>query len=221
MFIGHIGAAMGLKKAAPDSPFGTLLLAANLPDVLFPPLFLAGVEKAMVSADTARLMPFDFPHYPWSHSLLMVAVWGALLGGAFWIKNRNLAEAGVILLAALSHWALDFISHRPDMPLWPAGAGYGLGLWDSLPGILAVEGGIFIGGTALFLSASKAKDRTGKWAFWGLVLFLVPLYFLSLFSPPPADMKAFGYSGIAGQFILASWGYWIDRHRLSSPAVRP
>lgn len=215
MFVGHLGAGLALKKISPKTSLGTLFLAADLPDIIFPPLLLAGVEEAKVSANTARLMPFEFPNYPWSHSLLMVLVAGAVLGGAFWLKNRDPAEAGIICLAAFSHWVLDFISHRPDMPLWPGSAGYGLGLWDSAPGIIIVELAVFAGGIAFYLSASKEKNSAGKWAFWGLIIFLVPVYFVSLFSPPPPDMKAFGYGGIIGQVILVAWGYWIDRNRVS------
>jgi membrane-bound metal-dependent hydrolase YbcI (DUF457 family) len=213
MFIGHFGAGMALKKLSPSTSLGTLLLAADLPDVIFPILMLAGIEEAKVSADTARLMPFDMSNYPWSHSLLMIFIAGSLLAGGFWLKNRNILETLAIILAALSHWLLDFISHRPDMPLWPGSAKFGLGLWDSLPGTLLVEIGIFALGILIFLKSSEAVNKAGKWGFWWFVIFLLPLYFGSLFGPPPPDMKAFGYVGIIGQFIFVGAGYWIDRNR--------
>ena len=42
-----------------------------------------------------------------------------------------------------SHWLLDLVVHRPDLPFYPGPSPkVGLGLWHSLPGTLVVELGL-------------------------------------------------------------------------------
>lgn len=53
----------------------------------------------------------------------------------------------------LSHRVLDFVTHRPDLPLWPGGPLAGLGLGNSVPGTIVVEGGSFAAGTWAYLRA--------------------------------------------------------------------
>ena len=113
----------------------------------------------------------------------------------------------------VSHWLLDFASHRPDLPV---GLGespkLGLELWRSLPATLAVELTLFAAGVVLYRRATVARDRTGEWAFWGLIAFLVVVYFANLFGPPPPSTLAVSISAQA-LWLLVLWGAWIDRHR--------
>ena len=85
----------------------------------------------------------------------------------------------------MSHWFLDFLVHRPDMPVFPRGPYLGLGLWNSLAATVMLEVGFYGGGLALYATATRAKDRTGVWALWSLVLFLFALWSLEFFAPPP------------------------------------
>jgi hypothetical protein len=86
----------------------------------------------------------------------------------------------------VSHWFLDLVVHRPDLPLLPgSSARYGWDLWDSWPATLAVELGLFAAGIAVYTSSTVARDRTGTWAWWGLVAFLLVLYAMSALGPPP------------------------------------
>ncbi len=114
---------MGLaaSRAERRLPLGTAFVAAQLPDALWPYFLLAGAETvAIVPGDTA-MTPLRFDSYPWSHSLLMVAVWGGLFTFAYQALGRPTRAAWLLLPLALSHWILDFITHRPDMPLLPWG----------------------------------------------------------------------------------------------------
>lgn len=215
MFIGHFALGFAGKKAAPAVSLGSLFLACQLADLIWPVLVLAGVERVEIQPGTTRVTPLNFVHYPWSHSLVALLLWGAALGLAYKLLRRSAWTAPLVLGAlVLSHWVLDVVSHRPDMPLTPTGPErLGLGLWNSLPATLAVELILFGIGVAIYRRATTPKDRTGTWAFAGLVAFLVIVYVANLFGPPPPNVATIGWGGQA-MWLLVAWGYWIDRHRI-------
>jgi len=116
-------------------------------------------------------------------------------------------------LAVFSHWFLDLIVHRPDLPLTFAGnARFGLGGWNSLPITLFLELGLLAAGTFLYLRSTRADDRIGSYGFAGLVVFLVGIYFASVFGPPPPDAKMIAVAGNAS-WLFVLWAAWVDRHR--------
>jgi hypothetical protein len=219
MFIGHFAVGFAAKKAAPAVSLGSLFLACQLADLVWPTLVLAGIERVEVRPGVTVVTPLDFVHYPWSHSLVALLVWGAALGLTYRLLRRSAWTAPLVLGAlVLSHWVLDFVSHRPDMPLTLTGPErLGLGLWSSLPATMIVELLLFALGVALYQRATAPKDRTGSYAFAGLVAFLLIVYFASLFGPPPPNAAAVAWSAQA-MWLLVAWGYWIDRHRLPRQA---
>ena len=174
MFIGHYAVALGAKKAAPAVSLGTLFLAAQLVDLLWPIFLLVGLEHVRISPGNTAMTPLDFYDYPISHSLLGGIVWSVIMGGAFYAVRRRSKDAIVLGLCVFSHWLLDFLTHRPDLPL---GIGtnvfFGLGLWNSVPGTVIVEVLLFAAGIWLYIRATSAKDRIGSYGFWGLALVLV------------------------------------------------
>ncbi len=212
MFIGHFGVGFGAKKAAPQLSLGTLILAAELVDLLFPVFTLLGLEALRLDPGNTRVAPFDFYRYPFTHSLATGIGWAVLLGLGVYALRRSARGALVVGLVVVSHWVLDWVPHAPDMPLWPGGPKVGLGLWDSVPGTVLVEGAVFALGVALSLSATRARDRVGTWALWSLVGLLVLLYAANLAGPPPPSTDSFAWVGLAG-WLFVPWGYWIDRHR--------
>jgi hypothetical protein len=214
MFLGHFAVAFAAKPLAPRVSLGTLFLAAQLADLIWPTLVLLGVERFAVRPGITAVTPLDFTHYPYSHSLAALALWGAALG-AVYVFVRKGGRAAALVLAALvvSHWLLDFASHRPDLPLAPGTAArLGLGLWHSVPATLAVEAALFAAGIAVYLRSTRALDRTGRWALAGLIAFMAIAYLASLFGPPPPSVAAVAWSAQA-IWLLVAWGYWIDRHR--------
>jgi hypothetical protein len=113
----------------------------------------------------------------------------------------------------LSHWLLDFLVHRPDLPLTIQGTErFGLGLWNSLPGTLAAELLLYALGVGLYVRFTRARDRWGTLGLWGLVGFLLIVYLANLFGPPPPSVGAIAWAGHA-MWLLVAWGYWVDRHR--------
>jgi membrane-bound metal-dependent hydrolase YbcI (DUF457 family) len=213
MFIGHIAVALAAKRAAPKTSLGTLLVACEWPDLLWPLLLLAGVERVRIAPGITRVTPLDFTSYPISHSLLADLGWGLLLAGLYLIWKKNSRGAVWVFFCVLSHWGLDALVHRPDLPLYPGSSTrVGLGLWNSLGGTLVLEVGMFLGALALYLKSTRARDRAGTWALASLVALLLVLYFGSLFSPPPPSATAVAFAGLF-MWILVPWGNWIERHR--------
>jgi membrane-bound metal-dependent hydrolase YbcI (DUF457 family) len=214
MFIGHFAAAMAAKRVAPGVSLGWLFAACQLPDLIWPVLLLAGVERARIEPGNTAFTPLAFDHYPWSHSLLMVGVWGGALALLYGVRVRRRTGALVVAALVVSHWLLDWITHRPDLPLIPAaGPKLGLGLWSSVPATLVVEGVLFAVGVWMYSTAATARDRTGRWSWRALVVFLVVTYATNLFAPPPTSMTAVAVAGLA-IWLLVWWGAWVDRHRV-------
>jgi hypothetical protein len=218
MFLGHFGVGFGAKAAAPKTSLGALFLAAQFIDLLLPTLVLVGLESVAIAPGITRVTPLDFTHYPISHSLLAVLIWGVGFGAVYYLLRRYPRGAWVCGLAVVSHWLLDLVVHRPDLQLAPGlPVLVGLGLWNSLPITLIVELGIFVIGVGLYVRTTAAIDRVGSIALWSLVGFLLLVYFGGVFGEPPPNAAAFAWVGQA-QWLLVVWGYWIDRHRRTARA---
>ncbi|WP_210463909.1 metal-dependent hydrolase [Rufibacter roseolus] len=223
MFIGHFAFGFGAKSAAPRVSLGTLFLTAQLLDLLWPTFLLLGWERVVISPGITKVTPLDFTHYPISHSLLLVLGWGLLSGGLYWLLSKYRRGALVVAICVLSHWVLDLVMHRPDLPLYPGDSPLlGLGLWNSLAGSLLVEGLLFAIGVELYLRSTQARNRTGNWSLWALIIFLVVVYLLNLFGPAPPAVSAIAWAGQL-QWLFVGWGYWIDRNRrpLSQRGLQP
>jgi hypothetical protein len=214
MFLGHFGLGFSAKKAAPAVSLGTFFMACQFADLLWPALVLLGLERVEVQPGATVMTPFDFVTYPYSHSLLALAVWGTLFGVVYKVGRRSRTVAAVTLgLLVLSHWFLDVIVHRPDMPLTLTGTTrLGLGLWNSPAATLAVELLLFVAGIVVYLRTTAARDRVGSVGLWALVVFLLVIYVASTFGPPPPNARVVAWSAEA-MWLLVAWGYWVDRHR--------
>jgi hypothetical protein len=214
MFLGHFGLGFGAKKAAPTVSLGALFAACQFADLLWPTLVLLGLEQVEVQPGATRMTPLHFVSYPYSHSLLALAAWGAVFGVVYNVATHSPMIAGATLgLLVLSHWFLDVVVHRPDMPLTLTGtARFGLGLWNSMAGTLAVELLTFAAGVVVYVRMTVARDRVGSVALWSLVVFFLTIYSASTFGAPPPGARVVAWSAEA-MWLLVVWGYWVDRHR--------
>jgi len=213
MFIGHFAVGFAAKRWAPRTSLATLMLAPLLADVLWPVLVLAGVEKVRIVPGFTAINALALDDFPWSHSLLMDLVWAALLG-ALVARGAGGRRAGVVVgIGVVSHWVLDWITHAPDMPLWPGGPEFGLALWNSVPGTMIVESLMFAVGVWLYLGATRATDGIGAVALWALVALLVISYAAQPFMGTPPSVRAVVVSGLIFEAVSLAWVWWLDRHR--------
>jgi membrane-bound metal-dependent hydrolase YbcI (DUF457 family) len=215
MFIGHLAVGFASKRWAPRTSLAVLLAAPLLADMIWPVLVLLGVETVRIVPGVTVVTPLAFDSYPWSHSLLMDALWAVLFAGAVYAVQKDRTAALVVGIGVLSHWVLDFITHAPDMPLWPGGPKLGLGLWNSVAGTVVTEVVMFTIGVALYATATRARDRVGHLALWSLVLLLGALYVANVISPPPPSITPVAWFGIAATVLFTAWAWWIDRHRVA------
>jgi hypothetical protein len=218
MFLAHFGIGFAAKRAAPKVSLGTLFLAAQFIDLIWPTLLLLGIERVNIVADGTRNPPLEFLYYPFSHSLLAVTIWALLVAGIHFTVRCNRTGAAVLGFAVVSHWLLDLVVHHPDLPLHPGASPLlGFGLWSSPAAAMVVELAIFAAGMWLYLRATRASDTTGRWALWSLVATLLLIQIANAFGPPPPSATAVAWVGQA-QWLLVVWGYWADSHRRAAAA---
>jgi hypothetical protein len=218
MFIGHYAAGFACKAVAPRASLGTYFAAVQFLDLLWPPLVLAGIERVRVDPGNTAFTPLDFVHYPYSHSLLMAAVWSVGFAAVHYWRRRDAATAAWLGGAVFSHWVLDWISHRADLPLAPGVDVYvGVGLWNSVAATLAVEGGLFAVALALYVSRTRASSRAGTWGLAALAGVLAAIYLGNLAAVPPPGATAVALAGL-GLWLFVAWGWWVGRHRVAAAA---
>lgn len=216
MFLGHFAAALSTKRIATRPSLGWLFAACQFPDLIWPIFVLTGIERLRVEPGNTAFTPLAFDHYPWSHSLLMTFVWGALLGGLYLALRRDSRGAIAIGALVVSHWVLDWLTHRPDLPLVPGDTNLlGLGLWNNVPATLSIELLLYVGAITLYVMTTRARDRVGSAGLWVMVAFLFGIYLTNVFGPPPPGAPMVAASGLA-LWILVPIAAWIDRHRDTS-----
>jgi len=215
VFVGHFGVALAARPLARDTSLGALVLAAAGADVLWPLLVLTGVETARIDPGNTAVTPIAFEHYPWSHSLVATVVLALCVAGVSRAAHRSGRAAGVLAALVVSHWVLDALSHGPDVPLSPwSDACVGLGIWNSRPLTVAVEGGLLLAGAWAYARTTTARDRTGVVVPFVALALLAAAWVGSLAGPPPPGIEAVAVTdlGILAFVALAAWG---DRHRTS------
>lgn len=220
MLLGHFAVALAAKRAAPRTSLGTLFVAAQLLDLVWPILLLAGVERVRIVPGLMAASPLDFVHYPFSHSLLAALGWAALAGLAYFALRRDSRGAGVIAALVASHWFLDAPMHRPDLPLWPGSSILvGGGLWSSVPATVSIELSLLAAGLLVYLRATRAERAAGRWGPWGLAALLLAIFLSGFVTAPPPNERALAF-GAMGLWIFVALGFWIDgARRVAEPVL--
>lgn len=216
MFIGHYAVALGAKKYAPQVSLGVLFLACQLADLIWPNLVLLGLESVEIEPGVTVITPLNFIHYPYSHSLVALILWGVIFAVVYMLLQRAGTKVAIVIaVLVVSHWVLDVLTHRADMPITlNESTLIGVGLWN-FP-VLAVTSEIllFAVGVWIYTRSTTALNRKGTIGFWALVIFLLAVYLATLLGPPPPSEAAVAWSAQA-LWLIVAWGFWIDRHRAS------
>jgi len=213
MFIGHYALALAAKRAAPRTSLGTLFLAVQLADMLWPVLLILGWERAHVVPGPNPFLTLWLDSIPISHSLLTLIAWGVLFAAVYRMRTGYARGAIVVALAVVSHWVLDVVTHRPDMPLYPGGPKLGLGLWNSVAATVIVEVVMFAAGTWVYLRTTRERDAVGRYGLGALLALLGLSYGGSLLGGAPPSMRAIEIGGIIFGWLFVGWAAWADRHR--------
>lgn len=216
MFIGHFAVGFASKRVAPKTSVALLIAAALFADILWPIFLLLGWEHVRIDPSATRFTPLDLYDFPWSHSLLALLTWATAFAYIYWRLTKYSTGAAMIWVGVLSHWLLDWITHRPDMPLYPGSARFGLGLWNSIPGTMIVELAMFAAGIWLYVRATRAKDAIGRYAYLAYVVLLLVIYIADQFSGPPNGPSDLIWTGIIAEGVLLPWAWWFDNHRTPS-----
>lgn len=219
MLIGHCAVALAGKRAAPGLSLGTLMAAAVLADLLGFVFILLGIEHWTMNAGRAGIYAVDLDRVAWSHGLLPNILWATLFAGGYFLWRRQTLTdyrgAWILFAAVLSHWLLDFVSHRPDMPLAPGLDGrYGFGLWTSVPATIVVEGLLWVIALLIYVRATRASKRTGIYVFWVMIAFLMLSWVNNITAIPPAgSLTVAAIASLTFFTLLVAWAYWMDRVR--------
>lgn len=214
MFIGHFAAGFAAKRWAPKQSLGLLIAAPIFLDILWPLLCLAGVERFHIEEGNTVFQPLVFDHYPWSHSLLMSLVWGTLFALA--VRRLTGDGKGALVAGALvvSHWFLDVVTHAPDMPLWPGGGPrFGLVLWNSTVGTLAVETLLFLVGVTMYVRTTRARNLKGAIGWWVYVVLLAAAFYSGYEGKAPPSLNAVLVPAVIATLLMPLWAWWVDRNR--------
>ncbi len=200
MFIGHYGVSFAAKRAEPAIPLWVLFLAVQLLDVLWAPFVLLGIEKVRIVPGITASNPLDLYYMPYTHSLLAAIGWSVVAFLVYRaVRPVPPRAAAIVGLAVFSHWVLDFLVHRPDLPLYDNTAKVGLGLWN-LPAVaLGLEALLLFGAMWLYLRQGTAR-RTAMLVF-GVVMLAIQTYVF--FGPPPSSDKAAAGTAFASYVIFA------------------
>jgi hypothetical protein len=220
MFIGHFAFALGAKKYAPQVSLGVMFLACQLADLIWPNLVLLGLEKVEIEPGITVMTPLNFVFYPYSHSLITMTLWAVLFAGLYTLLRRAGTKAAIVIaVVVLSHWVLDVLTHRPDMPVTLSDSSrIGLGLWNQPLLAVTLELTLFALGIWLYLKTTRAVNRKGSIGFWAMILFLLFVYAGNGLSPPPPSATAVAWS-IQALWLLVLWGFWVDHHRVRRDGV--
>ncbi|MBI1823112.1 MAG: hypothetical protein HY200_00210 [Nitrospirae bacterium] len=214
MFIGHYAVGLAAKKFAPKTSLGLLIAAPIFLDLIWPIFLLFGWEHVRIDPGNTAVTPLDFFDYPYSHSLLATLVWASLFAGFYFSVTRYISGTLWIWIGVVSHWLLDAIVHRPDLPLYPGSAILvGGGLWNHVTLTFLLENFLFLTGMMIYLRVTAPQDRIGKYGFWSFALFLIFGYAGSLFAPPPPSTTAIAM-GTLMTWLFPVWAWWFDQHRI-------
>jgi hypothetical protein len=206
MFVGHYGVSFASKRADPSIPLWVLFLAVQWLDVIWAPLILLGVEKVRIVPGFTATNPLDLYYMPYTHSLVAALLWSAAAAGAYhFFRSATFRSSLIVGSAVFSHWVLDFIVHRPDLPLYDNTAKVGLGLWNYPAWAFGLEAALLVGGIFAYFQRWPAR-RTPILGF-GLVMLGVQAYVF--FGPPTASPAAAASTALAAYVIFAVVIWWL------------
>lgn len=206
MFVGHYAAALAARAVEPRAPLWTYVLGCQAIDIAWSGLILVGLEKASVDPSLPG-SSLVLSHMPYTHSLPAALAWSVVVGGALMLLLKLPRRAGLFIgLAVFSHWILDFLVHRPDLPLLWDGPMVGLGLWNyPLPEQVLELGLLALAGAAWgWRRGQEGRSWVAALAFLAFLLFL---QLVPMLSPLGEGRLSLGGSPLVAYLVtcIAAW----------------
>ena len=212
MFVGHYSAALAAKAAEPRGPLWAYVAAAQLVDIGWSALVMAGVEKVRID-ETLPGSSLDLYHMPWTHSLPAAVLWSlAAAAVCRWALKWPGRVATMVGAVVFSHWLFDFLVHRQDLLLWPGGAKVGLGWWNYPVPEQALEIGL-LGLAGMAWAWTAARGGKSLWPPLVFVAALVGLQVLVMFLPPQNDTFQLGLSALVVYLVVTAAAWLVDRRK--------
>jgi len=219
MFVGHYGPSFAIKAVRPAIPLWLLFIAVQLVDVAWSLLILLGVEKARIVPGITASNPFDLYYMPYTHSLVAAIVW-SVAAGLLWkvlsASPRNWTGAAWIGAAVFSHWILDWLVHRPDLPLYDNAMKVGLGIWNYPAIALVLEALLLFGGMFMYMRRTTPLNAVGRFGppVFGVLMVAIQAYVF--FGPVPSSPSELAVTALASYVVFAAIIHWLDRQRRNS-----
>lgn len=218
MFAGHYGVSFLVKKAEPALPLWFLFLAVQFLDVLWAVFVLLGIEHYRIVPGITASLPLDLYYMPYSHSLVAAMIWSVLVfAGCRWLApSSNLRRSRLALflaLAVFSHWVLDLVVHRPDLPLYGNAHKVGFGLWNYPITALALESVLLFGGMFIYLRSTTATSFTDRYGMFFFGLAILAVHSLLFWGPMPSSTVAGAFTLGSLYLILSAVAYWLEKKR--------
>lgn len=211
MFVGHYGVSFAAKRLEPSVPLWVLFLAVQFLDVIWAPLVLLGVEKVRIVPGITETNALDLYYMPFTHSLVGALAWSAAAGLLYQLLARPVRQRAswIVALAVFSHWILDFLVHRPDLPLYDDTAKVGLGLWNYPALAFGLEAAfLFVG--MWYCLGERMRRSIGTLVF-GAVMLAMQAY--TFFGPLPSSGNAVASTAIVAYAVYALVIWWLQDRR--------
>jgi hypothetical protein len=213
MFVGHYAVALAAKPLAPKLSLGWTFLAVQFVDILWGPAILLGLEHVRIVPGYLPASNFVFYDFPWTHSLLMALAWS-------WLVFR-FSKSAILGGCVFSHWALDWVVHAHDLPLYRGEPLVGLGLWHYRTGTYVVEAAMLVVGLSIYLRWTRPRTTAGRFAMPLYVVLLLGVNAANLYGPSPESVKAAAIAG-EGLFLVCAVIAWrLDKMREPLPEEPP
>lgn len=221
MFVGHYSVSYAARSADRAVPLWILFLAVQLVDVFWSIFVLLGIEKVRIVPGITATNPLDLHYMPYTHSLPAAVGWALVGGAAYWAWRRSRRGALLVGGAVFSHWILDVVVHRPDLPLWGNAHKVGLGLWDHPTLALGLEAGLLLAGLAGYMARTRPAPGAAITGLFGMPVFaaaMVAMQVVVFFGAPPPTPAAAAVTALAAYAVLAGLAWWLEGKRIPAPA---
>lgn len=216
MFVGHYGPSFTGKAIKNTIPLSVLFVAVQLLDVFWSIFVLLGIEKVRIVPGITKTNPLDLYYMPYTHSLNGALVFSVAAGLAYRLLRRadGWPGAAVVSAAVFSHWILDLLVHRQDLPLYDDTAKVGLGLWNFPVLALALELAFLFGGMYLYMRTTEAVTSVGRYGMVVFGLLMACVQGIVFFGPPPSSDRAAAMEALVLYAVFAAAAYWLEKKRV-------